>query len=203
MKKILINFAHPAKRHSSINKTLIKAVKNLENITINDLYANYPDFLIDVKREQKLCEEHDIIIFQHPLYWYSTPAIVKEWQDLVLEHGWAYGSNAEALKDKIFLEAISAGRDEETYHKDGLNEFTLEEFISPRKITAKICKMTYLPPFCIFGSHRGIDKSKLETYTAEYRKALTALRDEILDLDLAKTKIYLNEDLDSLIKKAV
>ncbi|MCU7375699.1 NAD(P)H-dependent oxidoreductase [Paucibacter sp. O1-1] len=72
-------------------------------MTINDLYANYPDFLIDVAREQQLCESHDVIIFQHPFYWYSTPAIVKEWLDLVLEHGWAYGKTGTALKDKMVL----------------------------------------------------------------------------------------------------
>ena len=97
MKKILINFAHPAKSHSNINKALRKAVETLDNVTVNDLYANYPDFMIDIKREQALCEAHDIIIFQHPFYWYSTPAIIKEWFDLVLEHGWAYGSEGKAL----------------------------------------------------------------------------------------------------------
>ena len=81
MNKILINFAHPAKTRSKINRALRSVVENLENVTLNDLYAAYPDFLIDVEREQNLCEEHDVIIFQHPFYWYSTPAIVKEWMD--------------------------------------------------------------------------------------------------------------------------
>lgn len=200
MNKILINFAHPAKRHSSVNKTLINVVKDIDEVTINDLYTNYPDFLIDVKREQKLCQEHDVIIFQHPLYWYCAPAIVKEWQDLVLEHDWAYGEKGNALKDKIFLETITAGKDEETYHKDGLNGFTLEEFVSPRKVTAQICKMVYLPPFCVFGAHRSLEKHKLEFYAKEYKKAILALRDGLLDLELVKQKKYLNENLDSIIK---
>ncbi len=79
MKRILINFAHPAKSRSKINNALLAVVDQLEGVTVNDLYANYPDFMIDVKREQALCESHDIIIFQHPLYWYQTPAIMKEW----------------------------------------------------------------------------------------------------------------------------
>ena len=73
MSKILINFAHPAQSRSTINKALRSVVEGLQNVTVNDLYANYPDFLIDVDREQKLCEEHDFIIFQHPFYWYSAP----------------------------------------------------------------------------------------------------------------------------------
>ena len=98
MSRVLINFAHPARSRSKINKALRAAVEDLENITFNDLYATYPDFLIDIEREQYLCEGHDVIVFQHPLYWYSTPAIVKEWFDLVLEHGWACGSQAKALE---------------------------------------------------------------------------------------------------------
>ena len=54
--KILINFAHPAKSHSNINKALRKAVEELDNVKVNDLDANYPDFMIDIKLEQALCE---------------------------------------------------------------------------------------------------------------------------------------------------
>ena len=77
MKKILILFGHPAFKRSTINAALKEAVETLDGVTFHDLYASYPDFLIDVPHEQQLCESHDIIIFQHPFYWYSTPAIMK------------------------------------------------------------------------------------------------------------------------------
>jgi glutathione-regulated potassium-efflux system ancillary protein KefG len=86
MRKILVIFAHPAYRRSTINAALRRAIEGLKNIVMHNLYDSYPDFLIDVPREQQLCEAHDVIVFQHPFYWYSTPAILKEWQDLVLEH---------------------------------------------------------------------------------------------------------------------
>ena len=69
MKKILIIFGHPAFRRSKINATLRGAVENLEGITFHDLYASYPDFLIDIAHEQDLCERHDVIVIQHPFYW--------------------------------------------------------------------------------------------------------------------------------------
>ena len=141
MKKVLINFAHPARSRSIINNALRGAVEDLEDVTINDLYATYPDFLIDVKREQYLCETHDVIVFQHPFYWYSTPAIMKEWLDLVLQHGWAYGSQGNALKGKLFLQAITAGGDDSTYRKDGYNEFTIGELTLPYRATAKLRKL--------------------------------------------------------------
>ena len=89
--QILILFAHPALQKSRVNRVLISTVRDLPGVTFNDLYEAYPEFDIDVKREQELLVRHDIIVFQHPLLWYSTPAMMKEWQDLVLEHGWPTG----------------------------------------------------------------------------------------------------------------
>lgn len=128
MKKILILFGHPAFRRSTINAALREAVETLDGVTFHDLYAGYPDFLIDVHHEQQLCESHDIIIFQHLFYWYSTPAIVKEWFDLVLEHGWAYGSTGDALEGKITFQALTAAGSHENYCADGLNLFTISIF---------------------------------------------------------------------------
>ena len=46
----------------------------IEGVTLKDLYAEYPDFHIDVDREQADLLAHDVLVFLHPLYWYSTPA---------------------------------------------------------------------------------------------------------------------------------
>jgi glutathione-regulated potassium-efflux system ancillary protein KefG len=201
MKRVLIHFAHPARSKSKINRALLSAVEGLDEVTINDLYTRYPDFLIDVEREQRLCEEHDVIIFQHPFYWYSTPAIIKEWLDLVLEHGWAYGSQAKGLEGKLFFQAITAGGDDRTYQKDGYNEFTLGELTSPFRATAKLCRMTWLPPFAVLGIHRGLPEAEIMAHAEDYRRALIALRDETLDLEKAGDFQYLNSDLSALIRR--
>lgn len=201
MKKILIQFAHPARARSKINKALRAAVEQLENVTINDLYDSYPDFLIDVEKEQRLCEEHDIIIFQHPFYWYSTPAIMKEWLDLVLEHGWAYGSQATGLQGKVFLQAITAGGDDSTYRKDGYNEFTINELTSPFRATAKLCKMDWLPTFAVLGIHRGLPEEQVKVHAEDYRRAVIALRDETMDMDRVRQGQYLNSDLNATIRR--
>ena len=201
MKKILINFAHPARARSKINNALRSAVEDLEDVTFNDLYANYPDFLIDVKREQRLCENHDVIIFQHPFYWYSTPSIMKEWLDLVPEHGWAYGLQAKALKGKLFLQAITAGGDDSTYQKDGYNEFTIGELTSPYRATAKLCKMEWLPPFVVLGVHRGLPDEKVQAHAEDYRRTVIALRDGTLDTHQARQGQYINSDLNSTIRR--
>lgn len=202
MNRILINFAHPARGRSIINKALLAAVEGLDDVTINDLYANYPDFLIDVEREKALCEGHDVIIFQHPFYWYSTPAIMKEWLDLVLEHGWAYGSQAHGLEGKFFLQAITAGGDNSTYRKDGYNEFTVGELTSPYRATARLCKMVWLPPFAVLGIHRGLPEAKVKVHAEDYRRAIIALRDETLDIEKVSQSLYLNSDLDTSIRRS-
>ncbi|MDC7218771.1 MAG: NAD(P)H-dependent oxidoreductase [Spirochaetales bacterium] len=201
MKKILIIYAHPAQSRSVMNKALREAVEDMENVTVNDLYALYPDFIIDVKREQALCLEHDVIIFQHPFYWYSTPAILKEWQDLVLEHGWAYGSKGKTLEGKIFFQTITAGGDESTYQKKGFNQFDLCELTTPFQAMAKLCSLYWLPPYAILGIHRGVEEDRIRFFAEEYRRTLCALRDERLNLKAASKHQYLNKNLDKVIER--
>jgi len=200
MKKILVNFAHPAIGKSNINKALLKAISDLENVTINNLYAKYPDFMIDVKAEQALCEAHDVILFQHPFYWYQAPAIIKEWLDLVLEHSWAYGSNGNALKGKLFVQALTAGGDEKTYHHEGSNSFTINELTSPFKATADLCKMDWIPPFVVLGIHRGLPADEIRHHAENYRKFIVSLREDEVNLELAKTVSYCSMSLDHIMK---
>ena len=61
MKKILVNLVHPNIENSVVNKKLINAISKLENVNINNLYTNYPDFKIDVKKEQELLLNHDVL----------------------------------------------------------------------------------------------------------------------------------------------
>ncbi|WP_447896227.1 NAD(P)H-dependent oxidoreductase, partial [Staphylococcus aureus] len=66
--------------NSRINKVWVEKAASYSNeITIHDLYREYPDFIMNVKREQELVENHDNIIFQFPLYWYSSPSLLKKW----------------------------------------------------------------------------------------------------------------------------
>lgn len=201
MKKILILFAHPAFTRSKVNAAMRKSVEDLENITYHDLYASYPDFYIDVAHEQELCMSHDVLIFQHPLYWYSTPSILKEWLDLVFQHNWAYGHNKHALAGKYMLQALTAGGDYAAYDKDKNNLFTLRELTSPYRATAHLCKMEWLPPFAVLGIHRGLTTEKIQNHAEEYRRAVLALRDNTMDIAEVQTKRYLNSDLNLTANK--
>lgn len=192
MKKILILFAHPAFHKSRINKTLLEAIKDMEGITINNLYEKYPDFFIDVPVEQKLLIEHDIIIWHHPLYWYSAPAIIKEWMDLVLQHGFAYGTHGRVLEGKWAMSCISSGGRMEVYSPEGKNQYTINEFLVPFKQSANLCRMEYLPPFVVHGSHT-LSTDQLQKYAAKYAAFIKLLRDSKINPAVFEKIDYMNE----------
>ena len=183
MNKILVVFAHPLLEKSRVHKELLKAIQNVKGITINDLYEQYPDFDIDVPREQQLLLDHDIIIWQHPLYWYSAPAILKQWQDLVLEHGWAYGRTGKALKDKIVFNVFSSGGAMHSYQHDGFQQYTIQELLLPFERTAFLCSMRYWPPFWVPGSHL-MPQTQIQQYAQQYRKLL----EQLIEGDYSETE---------------
>ncbi len=174
MPRLLILFAHPALEKSRVHTRLLQEVQGIGEVTVHDLYEAYPDFDIDIGREQQLLLQHDIVAWQHPLYWYSAPAIVKQWLDLVLEHGWAYGSNGNRLAGKGAINIISSGGPLQAYTASGRNRFTIRQFLAPFDQAAHLCKMHYLPPFVVPGTHQ-LGASDIDNYAQQYRQALLLL----------------------------
>lgn len=202
MRRILVLFAHPSLDRSEVNRPMAEAIRDLDGITLVDLYAEYADFQINIDREQQRLLEHDVIVFQHPLYWYSTPAILKEWQDLVLEHGFAYGTNGTALHGKLFFNAITAGGMEAAYRAEGYNHFTIRELLQPLEQMASLCGMTYMPPLALFGARTAVEEGRVNQHVANWVRVLEALRDDQLDIAAAQELPLLNSDLNAIIKEA-
>ena len=173
--RILVLFAHPAYHRSRVQRALAEAVRDLDGVTFHDLYEEYWDFQLDVAHEQDLLRAHDLIVFQHPFYWYSSPAILKEWQDLVLEHGFAYGEEGTALQGKRLLSVLSAGGSMEAYGREGYNHFTVGELLAPFEQTARLCGMEYLPPFVVHNA-RGLNDQEINEHARAYRQHLESLR---------------------------
>lgn len=184
-RKVLILFAHPALQRSRVSARLIRAVQDLPGVTVNDLYERYPDFLIDVPREQDLLVEHDMVGFQHPMYWYSCPALLKEWQDLVLEYGFAYGSGGTALAGKIAFSAISTGGSSEAYRREGLNHFRIRELLTPFEQTCRLCGIRYLPPYVTYATHRLKRESEILPLAQAYGQVIEAFASGRVDLEAA------------------
>lgn len=178
--KILILFAHPRSNASVVQRAMLRAIGGLDGVTIADLYAEYPDFDIDVSHEQQRLLAHDVIVLQHPFYWYSSPAIIKEWEDLVLENGWAYGPGGTQLSGRFLMSAISTGGTHEAYQRGGRNRFEIGELLSPFNQTAYLCSMAYLTPFVIHAGRR-MAAGELSSAAEKYRDLIVGLRDGTID----------------------
>jgi glutathione-regulated potassium-efflux system ancillary protein KefG len=196
MKRILVIFSHPALQRSNANRQLLQAISTIEGVTVHDLYHHYPDMLIDVPREQALLSAHDIIVFQHPFYWYSCPAIMKEWLDLVLAYGYAYGPAAASLSGKQWLTAITTGGAPESYCHEGYHQLPLLDFLLPFQQTARLCGMQWLPPFVLHSFHQTADPAALRRGGDDYRQLLCALRDEQLTPEQLAQATYLRDLLE-------
>jgi glutathione-regulated potassium-efflux system ancillary protein KefG len=146
-----------------------------------------------VKREQQLLIEHDSIIFQHPFYWYGSPAILKQREDLVLEFGFGYGPGGTNLREKLVLSAITTGGPLSAYQRDGYDYFTIRELLTPFEQTARFCGMVYLPPFVISGAFQMRDKAEISECSAFYRRIVEDLRDGRFDLTRLQSLNYFNQ----------
>lgn len=169
MKKTLIVLAHPNMQESIVNKALIETIKSENKVTMHDLYATYTTVEnIDVAQEQELLLAHDRIIFQFPLYWFSSPAILKEWLDKVFEYGFAYGHEGTKLVGKEAQIVISAGSPVAEYSAEGYNRFTLEEYLLPLKASILYTGMEFKGIFAVGGA-LGITPEALAQGAADYK----------------------------------
>jgi len=196
--RVLILFAHPALVKSRVNRRLADAVRRLPGVTFHDLYDRYPDFSIDVKAEQALLAAHEVIVLQHPFYWYSVPALVKEWQDLVLEHGFAYGEGGTALRGKPAVSVLSTGGPAESYRPGLADRFTVRQLLAPFEQTARLCGMPFLAP-CIFYSSDTKTDDGLTDCAVRYQRLVEALRDGALDIAAARNGENLADNFNALI----
>ena len=170
---ILLIYAHRDPVASRVNRALLTAAATLPNVTVNELMTRYPDFQIDVAHEQRLLLDHDVIVLQFPCYWYSTPAILKEWQDAVLSYGFAYGPGGDKLRGKTLMVATTTGGPGEAYQAGGFNQYTMSELMRPLQATANLAGMIYQQIFSVH-SVRTLDDAALDQAAVAYRARLAA-----------------------------
>ena len=172
--RLLLQFVHPAPQKSRANRALLEAARGVAEVTVNDLYEAYPDFHLDVAREQALLDGHDAVVFQHPFYWYSAPSLLKEWQDLVLTLGYAYGPGGTRLQGKTLGSAITTGGPAEAYAAEGQNRYPIAALLAPFDQTARLCGMRYAEPFVVHAAPR-LSDAELAVAAARYADWLRAL----------------------------
>lgn len=181
MARLLVYYAHPGHRYSHVNKEMAKAAGNVTGIAFVDLYAEYPRHDIDIDKEQERLLANDVILFQCPLFWYSTPSLIKEWEDLVLEHGFAYGAGGDRLAGKTMMFALTAAGPPEAYTENGYQHYPLRTFLTPLEQTARLSKMQFAPPYVLHSSLLAPNAGEVAPHTEGYVRLLTAIRDDRYD----------------------
>ena len=167
---ILLIHAHPHPDRSIGGSVLLDAVRELPGLSVRSLYDLYPDFSIDVAAERAALIPAHLVIWQHPLYWYGTPALLKLWFESVLTEGWAFGSQrALAGKDCLWVTTTGGGTD--AFAPEGRHSFPFEAFVPPVAQTARFCGMNFLAPFVVYGSHH-MQAQALQQRARDYRALL-------------------------------
>ncbi|MGY4830094.1 glutathione-regulated potassium-efflux system oxidoreductase KefF [Sphaerotilaceae bacterium SBD11-9] len=151
---ILVITAHPQMELSRVNRTLMRAAAEVPRVEVRDLYALYPDYLIDVAAEQDALRAAQLVVWQHPMHWYHMPPLMQLWLDEVLAFGWAYGPEGDALRGKDLWLVTSTGGAEESYQPAGYNRYHFDAFMPAYEQTATLCGMRFLPPMVLHGAHR-------------------------------------------------
>jgi glutathione-regulated potassium-efflux system ancillary protein KefF len=174
---IALIYAHPHPARSRANRLLLEAARGVPAVTVRSLYDSYPDFEIDVAAERKLLLESELIVWQHPLMWYSAPALQKLWFDTVLANGWATGEGGTALVGKTCLWVTTTGAASAGYTAEGVHRFPFAAFVPVMEMTARYCGMHWLPPLVVHGAHQ-IDDAVLQQHAAQYRQRLLSFSAE-------------------------
>ncbi len=177
MAPVLLVYAHPYPSRSRANRAMLEAVADLEAIAVRSLYDLYPDFGIDVEAEQEALAGAQIVVWQHPLYWYSVPGLLKHWFDKVLVRGFAYGEGGTQLRGKRCLWVTTTGGDAQAFSEPGIHAHPMSAFTPPVHQTARFCGMTWEEPFVLHGAHK-IDAAALASEVKRYRRRMESLARE-------------------------
>jgi glutathione-regulated potassium-efflux system ancillary protein KefF len=167
----LVIYAHPGAHQSRVNQQLIQAARLLPGVEVLDLYNTYPDFYIDVGTEQARLERAGLVVLVHPIQWYSMPALMKEWIDVVFEEGWAYGSGGQALRGKRLWLCATAGGTADNYREGAVHGRPFDAYLAPYEQTATLCQMQWLPPLVLFGA-RSVGDEAVEAHVSAFTDGL-------------------------------
>lgn len=179
---ILVIYAHPYPARSRACAALIEALAGRGDLEIRSLYNLYPDFDIDGDSERAALARARLVVWLHPLYWYSVPALMKHWFDHVLIKGWAHGDGGRELAGKDCLWVTTTGGGEDAFTPKGRHRHHFEAFEPPVRQTAQYCGMNWLDPIAVRGSH--------EVAAEELRAAGIQLRARIDEWAASKAKAH-------------
>lgn len=152
MKRTVVIYGHPHYEISVCNKALLDEFsKELPEVEVVNLAEKYPDYRIDIEKEQQRLLNADTIVLQFPFWWYDAPSIVHRYFEEVLAHGFAYGSKGTALHGKKLIISITAGGGKSDYSKDGYQHYEMNDFLPQFIATANLCGLEIADKLISYG----------------------------------------------------
>jgi putative NADPH-quinone reductase len=164
--KTIVNLFHPDYQDSRVNRALVNAVS--DEFEVRNIYELYPDFKIDVEKEKQAMLAADRIVIEFPMHWYSAPALLQQWEDVMITPDWAFGPEGQ-LQGKDLLLAVTLGAN--NYGRDQFVKYTPNELLRPFQAVSRVMGTNYLKPFEIVGA-RTISDEDLAKAAKDYRAYL-------------------------------
>lgn len=172
MTKTLILLFHRDLSQSKANAALSAAASGIPGVEVVDMQALYPDgidMVRDGEREAARLLAADRVVLQFPIQWYSTPALLKAWQDAVLTRMFylAYEAEGRALEGTPLMLAATAGNVPDAYRPGGRNMFAMIDLLAPLRATAHRCGLSWSDPFIVYEADKLLPDA-LEAAAADY-----------------------------------
>ena len=155
-------------------------VEELKQIALIDkrvVYHGVQTNDVVVEAEKEALRKADAIVWQFPIYWYNSPASLRDWQDQVMSP--IVYSADNFLKGKPVRVVFTAGAGEKEYCHEGLNRYTAEEMLRPFEMTANAAGMVWKKPLGFYGCGPTMAKEALEEAAKEYEQSLKELAKEM------------------------
>ncbi|OIS94349.1 NAD(P)H-dependent oxidoreductase [Brucella cytisi] len=177
MTKTLVLLFHPDLSRSRANAVLARragALPGVEVVNMQEAYPNGMDIYRDGEREAVRLLEADRIVLQFPVQWYSTPPLLKAWQDAVLTRMFyiAYEAEGRRLEGTPLMIAATAGNTVEAYRPGGANMFAITDIFTPLRASANRCRLIWMEPFVIYRADK-LSSDEIENAGEDYADALT------------------------------
>lgn len=136
--KAVVIFSHSYQEQSVSNVAIAEEFAQA-GFEVRNLEKLYPNGVIDVEAEQAALVAADVVIFQHPIFWFNVTPMLKKWQDDVLQYGFAYGTGGDKLHGKKFIHSYTTGSGADVYGSE------LRQVVSASVLqSARFCGMEVL-----------------------------------------------------------
>jgi putative NADPH-quinone reductase len=177
MSRTLILLFHPDLSRSRANLAMARAAAALPEVEVVDMTAAAPpgaDLSRTAEAEAARLLAAERIVLQFPLQWYSTPPLLKAWQDAVLTRMFyvVYEAEGRRLEGTPLMIATTAGNTCESYARGGRNLMPVAELLAPLRTTAHRCGLVWTDPFVVYRADK-LSPDELAATASDYGAALS------------------------------